>query len=139
METHMNGKPFSLSVKMIVRNESGCCLLLKRSLSSKGNTGKWEFPGGKTESGETFTEALLREVKEETGLTISLERVAGAAESELPTRKVAYLIMEGRWVSGEVHLSNEHDAFAWVSPEDVLKMEFSDQFQEFIQRYFKKP
>lgn len=135
----MNLKPFSLSVKMIVRNESGCCLLLKRSLSSKGNPGKWEFPGGKAEPGETFDETLMREVKEETGLTISLERVAGAAESELPARKVAYLIMEGYRISGEVLLSSEHDAFVWVSPDDVLKMEFSDQFHEFIQGYFKKP
>lgn len=139
METPMNLKPFLLSVKMIVRDELGCCLLLKRSLSSKGNPGKWEFPGGKAEPGETFDETLMREVKEETGLTISLERVAGAAESELPERKVAYLIMEGYRISGEVRLSSEHDAFVWVSPDDVLKMEFSDQFHEFNQGFFKKP
>ncbi len=42
-------KPFALSTKVVIRDDAGRCLLLKRALSSKGNPGKWEFPGGKAE------------------------------------------------------------------------------------------
>ena len=47
----MINKPFALSVKVVIRDQSGRILLLKRSLSSKGSPGKWEFPGGKAEGG----------------------------------------------------------------------------------------
>lgn len=139
-ELHVGGavtaeKPFALSVKVVVRDEAGRCLLLRRSLSSRRNPGKWEFPGGKIDVGETFEEALLREVAEETGLTISLQRVAGAAESELPAMRVAYLILEGRLGSGQVRLSDEHDGYVWVAPRDLPTMDLAEQFRPFAQAY----
>lgn len=134
----MLSKPFALSTKVIIRDLSDRCLLLKRSQSSKGNPGKWEFPGGKTELGERFDEALLREVAEETGLTISLLHVAGATESEMPTRIVAYLILEARLVSGQVQLSSEHDDFAWVTLQDLPTIDLAEQFRVFAQAYSKK-
>ncbi len=127
--------PFALSVKVVIRDDAGRCLLLKRSLNSKGNPGRWDLPGGKAEMGESFDTALPREVAEETGLTISLERVAGAAESEMPTRKVAYLIMEARLQSGQVRLSSEHDDYAWVKPQDLASVDLAEQFREFAQAY----
>ncbi len=131
----MSDKPFALSIKVVIRDEAGCCLLLKRSLSSKGSPGKWEFPGGKVEAGENFDAGLLREVAEETGLAISLQRVAGAAESESPTRKVAYLILEGRLESGQVRLSSEHTDYAWAAPQELPKMDLAEQFRPFAQAY----
>ena len=133
----MPQKPFALSVKVVIRDETGHCLLLKRSLNSKGNPGKWEFPGGKAELGERFDEALLREVSEETGLTISLTHVAGAAEYELQARKVAYIIMEARLGSGQVHLSSEHDDFSWVASRELPTMDLEEQFMVFAQSYGK--
>lgn len=91
----MIDRPFKLSAKVIIRNGDGHCLLLRRSSQSKGNAGKWDLPGGKVDDGETFDAALLREVREETGLEIRLDRVAGAAQSELPERCIAYIILEG--------------------------------------------
>lgn len=128
-------KPFTLSAKVVVRDESDRCLLLKRSMSSKGNPGKWDLPGGKVDAGESFDQGLLREVAEETGLTISLQRVLGAAESESPTKRVAYLILEGRVESGQVCLSSEHDEYIWVNRRELPKMQLADQFQAFAQVY----
>ena len=96
----MSRKPFRLSAKVVVRDERGRCLLLKRAMSSKGNPGKWDLPEGRVDAGESFSQALLGEVVEETGLTISVQRVLGTAESESPTMKVMYLILEGRLESG---------------------------------------
>jgi 8-oxo-dGTP diphosphatase len=127
----MSGKPFGLSAKVIIHDEKGRCLLLKRSMSSKGNPGKWDLPGGKVDSGESFDEALLREVAEETGLTISLKRVVGATESESPTRRVVYLIMEGLLESGQVRISAEHDEYAWVDCRELKTMDLAGWLRTF--------
>ena len=131
----MLGKPLRLSVKIVVRDDAGRCLLLKRSLTSKGNPGKWEFPGGKIDPGESFDEALLREVVEETGLTISIQGVAGTAESEVPAAKVVYLILEGRVESGQLCLSDEHDDCVWVGLQELPSMDLAAQFLPFAQAY----
>jgi len=132
----MAKKPFALSVKIVIRDGNGRCLLLKRSMSSKWNKGKWDFPGGKVDPGEDFEQALLREVAEETGLEISLERVAGSAESETPIKRIAYIILEGRVVQGQVKLSSEHDEPIWVEPRDLGKMEdLCEQFRPFAEAY----
>jgi len=89
----MSQKPFVLSTKVVVRDDQGRCLLLRRSMSSKNNGGKWDLPGGKVDAGEAFDEALLREVAEETGLDVALKRTLGAAESDVDERKVTYLIL----------------------------------------------
>lgn len=128
-------KPFVLSVRMLIRDGSGRFLLLKRSVNNKSNVGKWEFPGGKIDPGEKFDEALLREVAEETGLKVSLERVAGSAESEMPAVRVAYLIFEGVMEAGEVCLSSEHDDYAWVTPQQLPRYDLIEAFRPFAENY----
>ena len=128
----MPHKPFALSAKVVIRNNEGECLLLKRAMNSKNNPGKWDLPGGKVDAGENLEHGLLREVVEETGLTISLQCVLGAAEYESPTNRVAYLILEGLIQSGRVRLSSEHDDFTWVSREDLDKVEIVEQFRPFL-------
>ncbi|HUV04755.1 MAG TPA: NUDIX domain-containing protein [Armatimonadota bacterium] len=52
-------KPFSFSLNAIIKDDAGRCLLIKRSMNSRGNPGKWDFPGGKLDPGETFDRGLL--------------------------------------------------------------------------------
>jgi 8-oxo-dGTP diphosphatase len=129
------GDPFSLSVKVVIRDSKDRCLLLKRSMASKGNPGKWEFPGGKLEEGEDFDFGLLREVEEETGLRITLERAVGTSQSESSNRRIVYLIMEGRSESTDVRLSEEHDDYVWVPPGELARMDLSEQFIRFARAY----
>jgi len=131
----MTGKPFTFSVKVVIPNDESCCLLLRRAMSSRGNPGKWDFPGGKADLGEGFEEALVREVGEETGLRIAVGRVLGAAESEASGRRVAYLIVEARPVSGQVRLGEEHEAHAWVAVQDLAAADLAPQFRRFAQEY----
>ncbi|MBM4041871.1 MAG: NUDIX domain-containing protein [Planctomycetes bacterium] len=128
----MPRQTFRLSAKVVIRNEKERVLLLKRSVASKNNAGKWDLPGGKVDEGEDFDEALLREVTEETGLVISLGRVLGAAESALPHCRVAYIVLEGHRVSGEVTLSSEHDAFVWADPSELGRMDVCEQFRHVL-------
>ena len=131
----MKQKPFKLSVKVIIKDSGERCLLLKRSMASKNNKGKWDLPGGKVDAAESFDDALLREVAEETGLVISLKHVAGTTESELQDCIVAYIILEGNLVSGKVRLSEEHENYAWVSRSKLPDMDLCPQFRRFAEQY----
>ena len=127
--------PLRLSAKVVIHDENGRCLLLKRSMHSKGNPGKWDFPGGKIDAGESLDQGLLREIREETGLVVSLGHLLGAAESESPTARVVYVILEGRLASGAIHLSGEHDDYVWVEPKDLAVMDLASQFHRFAADY----
>ena len=128
-------KPFRLSMKVVILNDEGKCLLIKRSMGSKGNPGKWDFPGGKVDPGETFDEGLLREVYEETKLRISLEKPLTMVESESPNNRVIYLFMEGKMIDGEVALSEEHEDHIWIEPQEMNTMDLAVQFIEFGKKY----
>lgn len=65
-------KIFLNCVGAAILNDSGEVLLQKRA-----DRHVWGFPGGVMELGETFEEALRREIKEETGLTVSIEKLIG--------------------------------------------------------------
>lgn len=127
-------KPLGLSVKVLVTDTSGRCLVLKRSTASKGNPGKWDFAGGKVDPGEALDAAAKREVLEETGLEITIGRVLGTAESESPGKRIAYLILEGTATSDEVRLSEEHDEFAWLEPMELRDIDLVSQFHAFVQK-----
>jgi len=131
----MNQPLYSLSVKAIVRGPDGRCLLLRRSGASHTHAEFREFPGGKLDPGERPDEALLREIREETGLQVLISRVAGAAESALPDCKVAYLFFEAAALDTEVSLSSEHDAYEWVSPGELHQYLLCPQFQAFAREY----
>ena len=60
------------SVAAIIRNAEGHVLLQRRS-----DNGLWGLPGGSVEIGESVTTALVREVQEETGLVVEVERLVG--------------------------------------------------------------
>jgi len=130
-----DNKPFVLSAKVIILDKDNRCLLLQRSGLSKGNPGKWDFPGGKADKCESFQDALLREVKGETGLSISLTGVAGAAQSESEKNRIAYLIMEGRAESGDVKISDEHQNYAWVALSNLSNYDLAPQFIPFAKSY----
>ncbi len=121
-------KPFSLSLKAIVLDERSRCLLLRRLGASKNNPGKWEFPGGKMDHGETFDETLKREVREETSLEIRLLRPVDTAMSSLSNCHVVYLFMLAEAEPGEVRLSAEHDRYHWA---DALELESADLAAQF--------
>src|SRR3990172_4190609 len=80
-----------LSVKGIVRRPDGKFLLIRRSQLSKANPGFWEIPGGKMDAGETVDASLRREVKEETGLDLKVEKLLGAYESIPSSFNIIYL------------------------------------------------
>lgn len=127
-------KPFSLSLKAILLDDENRCLLLRRSPASKNNPGKWEFPGGKMDPGESFDEALIREVREETGLEVRLIKPVDTAMSVLPDCRVVYLFMLAEAKPGTVILSHEHDQYEWVDVREIQTVDLAAQFKNVARR-----
>ena len=101
------------------------------------------FPGGHVEPGESFVEAVIREVWEETGLTIENPKLCGTKQfqTEQGERYVVFFYKTDRF-SGQLHSSDEGNVF-WVPKNtletynlsvdfmDMLKIFESDDLSEF--------
>lgn len=71
-----------ISMKAVIVNKAGKVLILRKA-GTQGDavrTGKYNLPGGRVEVGEQFKDALLREIKEETGLQVEVKRPIFAGE-----------------------------------------------------------
>jgi len=123
---------FGLSVRVLLTDENNKILILKRSTDSKTNPGKWEFPGGKVDQGESFDQALIREVCEETQLKISLDHVVGVSEQNLHLIRAVHIIMSGKIIEGKLTLSSEHEGYAWVFFENLVEYELADWLNDFL-------
>ena len=80
--------------------------------------GKWEFPGGKIEPGETPQQALVREIKEELSVKIAVGELIDTVEYDYPT---FHLSMDCFWcevVDGEIILK-EAEAAKWLSKDEL--------------------
>lgn len=85
--------------------------------------GGWEFPGGKIEEGESAQEALVREIKEELDVDISVDDFIKTVEYDYPQ---FHLSMDCFWcsmVSGNIVLK-EHEDARWLSKEELDEVEW---------------
>lgn len=78
----------------------------------------WEFPGGKTEAGETPEEALIREIQEELDTKISVDRYFTTIEYDYPEFHLSMRCYLCSVISGSLTLL-EHEAARWLSAEDL--------------------
>ncbi|MBP5675765.1 MAG: (deoxy)nucleoside triphosphate pyrophosphohydrolase [Bacteroidales bacterium] len=74
----------------------------------------WEFPGGKTEPGESPEEALVREIREELSTDISVDRFLCTVDYDYPEFHLTMHCYMCSLLSGALHL-NEHEAARWLS------------------------
>jgi 8-oxo-dGTP pyrophosphatase MutT (NUDIX family) len=104
----------SFSVAVIV-NARGQILFLQRSPSAALGPGQWGFPGGKLEAGEDPVGGMERELREELGDGIRMQReaVLGPVPAEGLPGGLIYLFRY-RWLGGAIVISSEHSRFAWV-------------------------
>jgi 8-oxo-dGTP diphosphatase len=112
-------KKFGVAVKAIV-SFKGKFLIVFKSDSEDVNPNSYDIPGGRLEFGEQPIDALIREVKEETGLTVRAIR---------PTRTWSFVKDDDFQLIGitffceadsnNIKLSNEHTNDLWLSAEEI--------------------
>jgi 8-oxo-dGTP diphosphatase len=125
-------RPFLAVSAAIVRD--GKVLAVRRARRPALNL--YTFPGGVVEIGETLTEAVIREVREETTLAIEPVTLAGHREAIVRDaegrveRHFVILCFASRWLSGEPVLNEELDDSRWVAPAELSAMRTTDGLAE---------
>lgn len=81
---------------------------------------KWEFPGGKVEPGESAAECLIREIREELGITIELGKEMTAVVFDDGKQVIRLIPFQAMITKGEIKLA-EHAAFLWLQTVQELE------------------
>lgn len=124
-----------VAAKGIIRRRDGAVLIIRRSPDSKTDPGAWDLPGGKMNHGERLVDALAREAREETGLTIHGARPFYVAHFQKDPFWVTSVTFVCASFEGEVRLSTEHVEYAWVQPRDLAGRTYSRAIQEQIEAF----
>src|SRR5438105_90190 len=114
-EANMPDQPVhSVSVSGVVVDDAGRVLVIQRRDNSR-----WEAPGGILERDETFEEGVIREVAEETGMTVEVERLTGVYKNM--TRGIVALVYRCHPLAGTARPTTESVAIDWITPEQVAQ------------------
>lgn len=112
------GRPYLYIAVGVLTAEDGRVLIAKR-LPGKPGAGKWEFPGGKREKGESVGAALARELDEELGVRVRGTRPLLRFGHDYSDRRVLLDIHRVTAWDGEPH-GREGQELAWCRPDDLF-------------------
>ena len=122
-----------VSQKAIVLNLAGKILGIRRSSTAPSNANKWDLPGGDLDFGENPTEGILREIKEETGLSVTNIQVFDVWSDVDDLGDfwvtIAYTANSN---SDEAVFSNEHSEFKWLTKEGFLELDSAVKVKFFV-------
>lgn len=88
--------------------------------------GKWEFPGGKIEIGETPEEALQREIKEELGIDVSVHERIDSSYCEYKNYNVNLTVFKCTKIDDKDIKDTEHNQLKWIDANKILEEDMAD-------------
>lgn len=124
----------------IIFNEGKVLIVQREDGDDYG--GLWEIPSGKRENFERTVDAVIREVKEETGLDVEADNPVGVfefkVEKENETRDMTQISFLCKPVGKiEVKLSSEHQNFAWITKEELNNYNISQETKDNLLKAFQ--
>ena len=108
-----------LAVVVLVSTE-GKLVLVRRAIQPA--LGRWAFPSGYVDRGETVENAAIREVKEETGLAIKITRLIGLYSSA--SNPVVLAVYSSEVIGGILYAGSETDAVGKYDPNQLPDLPF---------------
>jgi 8-oxo-dGTP diphosphatase len=118
-----------IGVKALIATQD-TYLFLRRSAGFKSGPQDWDIPGGRIEPEEALSDALARETKEETGLSLdAIDKLLAAQDIFVPSKelhvvRLTYLAS----ATGDVTISDEHSEHAWMTKQQILAEEHVDSY-----------
>ena len=119
--------------------ENNEILLVQQKMSDKRN---WSLPGGRLERGETLSQGLIREMKEETGLDVEIIRMLYLCDVAASSNTILHITFLIKRIGGEIELpSNEFDEnpihdVKFVPISELVQYGFSEKFIQVIRDGF---
>lgn len=105
-------------VGVIVRGDR--VLAMRRAMTKDAGAGVWETCSGRLEPDEDPLAAIAREIAEETAVEVRIDpRPVDAYVMRRRERPMALIVYRADWIAGEVQRSDEHDAHAWWTLEEI--------------------
>lgn len=119
---------YQIAVAVVLKGEY---FLITRRKEQGLLGGLWEFPGGKLEENEKAEDACCREVKEETGLNVSLITHLASVQHAYTHFKIEMEVFVCRYESGKVKLAGPID-YRWISVNQIADFPFPKANHKFI-------
>jgi mutator protein MutT len=130
-----------VGVGAIIIDEDRVVLVKRRHAPLQG---KWSIPGGVLEVGETLRKAVVREAREETGLTIEPGELLGVFERVLPDdqgrMRYHYVLIDFlcQRVTGELSAADDAEQARWFQRHELAGLELARETEEVILKGFRK-
>lgn len=112
-------------------------LIAKRATGDEEVMGKWEFPGGKVEAGETEEKAIEREINEEFEVTVKARQFLANNICQYPNKIVDLRLYECEYIKGEFKM-HSHLEFKWIDSKDLLKYDLAPADKPLAQYIIEK-
>ena len=135
-----NMKPdeYHLTVLGVLKRPDGRYLITQRKLDKEWGAGWWEVPGGGVNAGEDSRDAVIREIREETGLTVTLDTGFRAVVTYSPKpdvmKDVIYFAAE--YIGGEAHRQVEEvTELCWVPVEKAAAHITFENDKDVLRKY----
>jgi 8-oxo-dGTP diphosphatase len=125
----------TLTVDVIIEFPDGEIVLVKRGIEPF--KGHWAIPGGHVESGETVEQAAVREIKEETGLNVRLDGIAGVYSdpNRDPRGHTASVVYHAVPTGGI--MAAETDAEDVIKTKDIFKYPLAFDHKKILEDWIK--
>lgn len=126
---------YCIRVAAAVIEEEGRILIAKRKRGDLQG-GKWEFPGGKIEDGETPEECLRRELQEELGIETRIGELIGKSRHAFTCQTTIELLAYRAFCLSGTPQPLDHEEIRWVDLKDLHAYEFPPADRPILETLF---